>query len=266
MTIRKIERKAASKPVAAITGASSGIGEAVAYRLAEEGYELALLDINKQRLELVANTLILQGASVRPFYVDVADAESVNAAFLMIEEWRRAPDILVNSAGILSVVPAMECTAENFAKVMNVNVAGTFNCSQRAARGMIAQNYGRIVNLASISAERAGVGRVAYGTSKAAVAALTRQFAMELGCAGITVNSIAPGPIVTPLTESSYTVATRRAFEAMIPAKRLGTPDEVAHAIAFLCSENAAYINGVMLAVDGGYIAAGISITGDVQS
>ncbi|BEP65418.1 hypothetical protein GmRootV213_59720 (plasmid) [Variovorax sp. V213] len=159
----------------------------------------------------------------------------------------------------------LDCQASDFKTVMEVNVAGTFLCAQRAAKGMIAQRYGRIVNLTSISAERAGVGRVAYGTSKAAVAGLTRQLAMELGAYGITANSVAPGPVSTPLTEKIYTPDTKRAFENMIPAKRLGTVGDVASAIAFLASEPAAYINGVMLAVDGGYLAAGVGVTAGLQ-
>jgi NAD(P)-dependent dehydrogenase (short-subunit alcohol dehydrogenase family) len=214
----------------------------------------------------VASAVARAGGNALPLVVDVCQAESVEAAFAAIEAWRKSPDVLVNSAGVLSIVPVMECQPATFRSLMDVNVLGTFLCAQRAARGMIAQHYGRIVNLTSISGERAGVGRVAYGTSKAAVAGLTRQLAMELGSFGITANSVAPGPIRTPLTEASYTPETIRAFEGMIPAKRLGTVDDVAHAIAFLCGDAAAYVNGVMLAVDGGFLAAGVGTTGGLQA
>lgn len=127
----------------------------------------------------------------------------------------------------------MDWAAVDFQTVMQVNVTGALLCAQRAAKGMIAQRYGRIVNLSSISAERAGIGRIAYGTSKGAVAALTRQLALELGALGITANSVAPGPISTPMTRESYTSETMRAFESMIPPRRLGTVNEVAHANRF---------------------------------
>lgn len=198
--------------------------------------------------------------------MDVTSSESVENAFAAIEIWRKAPDVLINSAGIMKVASVADCTPEDFKTVMDINVTGVFLCAQRAARGMIAQRYGRIVNLSSISAERAGIGRIAYGTSKGAVASLTRQLAMELGAFGITANSVAPGPIVTAMTREYYTPETRRAFESMIPARRLGTVGEIAHAIAFLSSEGAGYINGITLAIDGGYLAAGVGTTGGLHS
>jgi NAD(P)-dependent dehydrogenase (short-subunit alcohol dehydrogenase family) len=160
----------------------------------------------------------------------------------------------------------MQCALADFHAVMEVNVTGAFLCAQRAAKGMIAQKYGRIINLSSIGAERAGIGRIAYGPSKAAVAALTRQLAMELGSFGITANSVAPGPIDTPMTHDCYTPETTRAYQNMIPARRLGTVEEVANAIAFLSSEEAGYINGITLAVDGGFLAAGVGTTGELKS
>ena len=256
----------ALRRVAAITGAGSGIGEATAYRLSTDGFEIAVLDIDKARAETVARAIMDRKGSALAVQVDVARPDSVEDAFASIEAWRKAPDVLVNSAGILSISSIGDCTLADFKAAMDINVTGTFLCAQRAAKGMLAQRYGRIVNLSSISAVRAGIGRVAYGTSKGAVAALTRQLAMELGGSGITANCVAPGPISTAMTQGYYTAETRRAFEAMIPARRLGSVNEVAHAISFLCSEGAAYINGVSLAVDGGYLAAGVGTTGSVRS
>jgi NAD(P)-dependent dehydrogenase (short-subunit alcohol dehydrogenase family) len=252
--------------LAAITGAGSGIGEATAYRLSMDGFDVAILDIDKARAETVAHTVIGRNGSALPVCVDVTNSESVEDAFAAIEAWRKAPDVLVNSAGIISIASVVDCALADFKAVMDVNVTGTFLCAQRAAKGMLAQRYGRIVNLSSISAARAGIGRIAYGSSKGAVTSMTRQLAMELGGAGITANCIAPGPVVTAMTQEHYTAQTRQAFEAMIPARRLGTVGDVAHAISFLSSEGAGYVNGVMLAVDGGYLAAGIATTGNVHS
>ncbi|WP_244438925.1 SDR family NAD(P)-dependent oxidoreductase [Paraburkholderia dilworthii] len=155
---------------------------------------------------------------------------------------------------------------EDWQRLMNINVTGTFLCAQRAARSMANAQYGRIVNLASISAERAGIGRVAYGTSKAAVVGLTRQLAMELGPLGITANAIAPGPVVTAMTAESFTDETIAAYSAMIPSRRLGTVEEMADAILFLASKRAGYINGVVLPVDGGYLASGVAKTGNLTN
>jgi NAD(P)-dependent dehydrogenase (short-subunit alcohol dehydrogenase family) len=253
------------KRVAAITGAGSGIGEATAYRLSMDGFDVAILDINKEKAERVARNVNQGGGSALPVFVDVTSSESVEMAFAAMQAWRKAPDVLVNSAGIMKVASVLDCALADFRSVMDVNVAGAFLCAQRAAKGMMAQRYGRIVNLSSISAERAGIGRIAYGTSKGAVASLTRQLAMELGTLGITANSVAPGPVSTPMTQDFYTRETRQAFESMIPARRLGTVNEIAHAIAFLSSEGAGYVNGITLAVDGGYLAAGIGTTGNLH-
>jgi NAD(P)-dependent dehydrogenase (short-subunit alcohol dehydrogenase family) len=258
--------EAGQRRIAAITGGGSGIGEATAYRLSMDGFDVAILDIDKTRAETVARTVTDRNGSALPVCVDVTNSDSVEDAFAAIEAWRKSPDVLVNSAGIMTVASVIDCALTDFRTVMDVNVTGTFLCAQRAAKGMLIQRYGRIVNLSSISAVRAGVGRIAYGTSKGAVASLTRQLAMELGGSGVTANCVAPGPISTAMTQEYYTAKTRQSFEAMIPARRLGTVNEVAHAISFLSSEDAGYINGIMLAVDGGYLAAGIGTTGNVHS
>lgn len=265
-SISDLKAGTGQRRVAAVTGAGSGIGEAAAHRLSMDGFDVAVLDINLARAETVARAVTDRNGSALPICVDVTKSESVEDAFAAIEAWRKAPDVLVNSAGIISIASVVDCALDDFKAVMDVNVTGTFLCAQRAAKGMLAQRYGRIVNLSSISAARAGIGRTAYGTSKGAVTALTRQLAMELGAWGITANCVAPGPVVTAMTREHYTAQTRQAFEAMIPARRLGTVDDIAHAISFLCSEGAGYVNGTMLAVDGGYLAAGIATTGSVHS
>lgn len=169
-----------TRRIAAITGGGSGIGEATAYLLSNAGFEIALFDIDLNRARAVAQRISDRGGSALPACVDVTDLDSVEQAFAAVESWRKPVDTLINSAGIMKVASVLECRLDDFRTVMAVNVAGVFLCAQRAAKSMLAQKYGRIVNLASISAERAGIGRVAYGTSKGAVCALTRQLALEL--------------------------------------------------------------------------------------
>lgn len=246
-----------------ITGAGSGIGEAVAIALAAGGAKVAVADVNLDNAEKVASAIRNSGHQAKAVSVEVSDQESVEKAFALAESWYGgSTNILVNSAGILGIHSFIDYPAELFIKVLAVNVTGAFLCAQRAARSMVALGSGRIINIASIGAERAGIGRTAYGTSKAALAGLTRQLAMELGPHGISSNSIAPGPVLTPLTQESYTPETINAYNAMIPAGRLGLLEEMTSAVLYLASDAAAYINGVLLPVDGGYLASGVAKTG----
>ena len=174
-------------------------------------------------------------------------------------------NILVNSAGILRIEPFDSFTAETFSAVMEINVTGSFHCAQRAAPAMKSRTYGRIINLSSVSGYRAGVGRTAYGTSKAAVQGLTRQLALELGRHGITANAIAPGATVTAMTEAAYTIDTKRSILPMIPSGFLAKPEDIASSIVFLASKQARYINGHVLVVDGGYLASGMLQTGRLE-
>jgi NAD(P)-dependent dehydrogenase (short-subunit alcohol dehydrogenase family) len=146
-----------------------------------------------------------------------------------------------------------------FERVMAVNVSGALFCGQAAARDMATRHWGRIINVASISGQRAGLGRTAYGTSKAAVIQLTRQMAMELGALGITANAIAPGPVDTAAARAGHTPETREVYLRMIPVGRYGETGEMAAAALYLASEDAAYVNGHVLDVDGGFMAAGIT-------
>ena len=188
MTIDTTVDREQTQRIAAITGAGSGIGEATAYLLSNSGFDIAVLDIDMNKARVVAQRICDSGGSALPVSVDVTDSDSVEQAFATVESWRKPVDALINSAGIMKVASALECRLDDFQTVMQFNVTGVLLCAQRAAKPMVAQKYGRIVNLASISAERAGIGRVAYGTSKGAVCALTRQLALELAIGGITVN------------------------------------------------------------------------------
>ena len=164
----------------------------------------------------------------------------------------------MNNAGIAKTFPFLDYPVEHWRKVFDVNVTGPMLCGQHAARLMRKGGWGRIVNIASVSGLRASSGRTAYGTSKAAVVGLTRQMAIELAEYGITTNGVAPGPIDTPMTLDLHSQVARDNYTRAVPAKRYGVPAEIAAVVGFLCSEQASYVNGQTVPVDGGFMAAGV--------
>ncbi|MBI6629506.1 SDR family NAD(P)-dependent oxidoreductase [Pontibaca salina] len=247
---------------ALITGGGSGIGRATAMMLAKMGAPVAVADIDVKASAETVSEIAQAGGRALSVVIDVQDKASVDAAFNKVEEWHGPVSVLVNSAGILQVEPFDEFDIDSWNRVFAINVTGSFLCGQRAAPGMKAAGYGRIVNLSSISGFRAGVGRTAYGTSKAAIAGLTRQMALELGRHGITANAVAPGATATPMTHDAYTKETRASLLPMIPSGFIADPDDIAAAIVFLVSRQARYVNGHTLPVDGGYLASGMLQTG----
>jgi len=179
-------------------------------------------------------------------------------AFDAIDKTHGRCDVLVNGAGIAKLVPFIDYPLDTFLKTMQINVTGAFLCSQHAARLMVKNRWGRIINIASVAGMRAvGKGRTAYGTSKGAVIALTRQMAVELCDYGITANAIAPGPVDTPMTKALHSEEFRAEYANAIPMKRYGTTSEIAAAVCYLASEEAGYTNGIVLPVDGGFLAWG---------
>ena len=234
---------------ALITGGGSGIGRATALMLAKAGVPVAVADIDREAVQHTVSAIEGFNGNSLAVSIDVESKRSVHDAFDNVEEWRGPVSILVNSAGIL---------------VFNINVTGSFLCGQRAAFNMKRSGFGRIINLSSISGFRAGVGRTAYGTSKAAISGLTRQMALELGRYGITANAIAPGATATPMTDEAYTEETKVSLLPMIPAGFIAVPEDIAGAIVFLASQQARYINGHTLPVDGGYLASGMLQTGSI--
>lgn len=245
--------------VAIITGGGSGLGAGIARRFAAEGAAVVCADINEENAATVAGELAGSGAKAVAIGMDVTDyaaAEPLTAE--TVREFGQV-DIIVNSAGISSHMPFLEAKPEDFQRLMRVNLEGTLYCAQHAARAMVKRGYGRIVNIASIAGLRAGIGRTGYGTSKAAVIGLTRQMAQELGPLGVTANAIGPGPVDTPLTKVAHSDVTREAYLELIPVGRYGKIEEMADAAAFLAGEQAAYVNGHILFVDGGYTAIGIA-------
>jgi len=248
-----------------ITGGGSGIGRAAASLMATAGVPVVVADIDSASVEETVASIEEAGGKALGVTLDVADERSVEEAFEKAEAWDGRVTILVNSAGILRVDPFDSLSAETFNRVLHVNVTGSFRCAQRAAGGMKEAGYGRIINLSSVSGYRAGVGRTAYGPSKAAVAQLTRQMALELGRHGITANAVAPGTTMTKMTAAAYTEENKKSFLKMIPSGFIAEPADIAPTIAFLASQQARYVNGHTLVVDGGYLASGMMQTAGLE-
>lgn len=244
--------------VAFVTGGAKGIGAEVCARLAALGHHVYVADLDLDAATVTAGELCAAGGVASALQLDVGKHESVTAAFGQVEREHGRCDILVNSAGIAKVFPFLDFPLDNFVATMNVNVTGTLLCAQAAARLMVKRKWGRIVNIASVAGMRAvGSGRTAYGTSKGAVIALTRQMAVELAEHGITANAVAPGPVDTPMTQVLHTEQFRTEYSKAIPMNRYGTCGEIASAVVYLASEDARYVTGVAMPVDGGFLASG---------
>lgn len=247
--------------VAIVTGAARGIGLAVAQRFVEEGYRVALLDIDAPALDMAARNFS-QADRVLAVECDVASPQQVCGAVARVEGRFGRIDALVNNAGIAVFKPILETTFAEWERVLAVNLSGPFLCAQACAPVMLRNGGGAIVNVASISGLRASTLRVAYGTSKAGLMHLTKQQAAELGTLGIRVNAVAPGPVDTAMARQVHSAAIRADYHDAIPLNRYGTEREIANAVMFLCSAAASYINGQTLAVDGGFDASGIGLPG----
>jgi NAD(P)-dependent dehydrogenase (short-subunit alcohol dehydrogenase family) len=245
--------------VALVTGAARGIGLAAARRFLAEGWRVALLDIDGPAQEAAAASL---DAAERTLALtcDVADPAAVAAAVRAVEARFGRLDALVNNAGTAVFKPLLETSHAEWSRVLAVNLDGPFLCSQAAAPVMARGGGGSIVNITSISGLRASTLRVAYGTSKAALAHLTRQQAVELAGLGIRANAVAPGPVETAMAKAVHSPAIRADYHDAIPLARYGLDEELANAIYFLSSPQASYITGQVLAVDGGFDAAGIGL------
>ncbi len=197
---------------------------------------------------------------VLPLVCDVSDQSQVNPAIRQVAKSFGRIDALVNNAGIAVFKPVLETSIAEWQRVLAVNLGGAFICTHACAPIMMKNGGGAVVNIASISGLRASTLRVAYGTSKAALIHLTKQYAAELGTVGIRVNCVAPGPVDTAMASLVHSVAIRQDYYDTIPLNRYGTPEEIAAAVFFLCSDEASYINGQTLAADGGFEALGVGL------
>ena len=249
----------ARAPVAIVTGGARGIGLAIGQWFLAQGYRVALLDIDADALRATAEALA-DPARVLAIACDVSDPQRVAAAIAEIDSRYGRIDALVNNAGVAVFKPIGQTTFEEWRQVLSVNLDGAFLCTQACAPVMVRGGGGSVVNIASLSGLRASTLRVAYGTSKAALIHLTKQQAVELGTAGIRVNAVAPGPVDTDMAKLVHSVAIRSDYIDVIPLHRYGTTDEIAAVTGFLCSPAASYVNGQVLAVDGGFDAAGVGL------
>ena len=246
--------------VAVVTGAARGIGLAISKKFLEEGYRIAILDIDQKTLSQTMKQ-DFDTNNVLGLECDVSEPDQVDQAVnLVVEEFGRI-DVLVNNAGIAEFKPMLETTYEEWSRILAVNLNGPFICTQACAPIMLKNEGGSIVNIASISGLRASTLRIAYGTSKAALMHLTKQQAAELGNKGVRVNAIAPGPVDTAMAKKVHTADIRSDYHDVIPLNRYGLEEEIADAVWFLCSDSASYINGQIIAADGGFDATGIGLT-----
>src|SRR6266403_4554153 len=239
---------------AIVTGAGRGIGHAIALRLAGEGARVACVSRSEENAKRTSDELnAARPGSARAYAVDVSDHSAVEKAGAQILEDFGRVDILVNNAGMTRDDLAMRMSLENWDAVLNTNLRGAFSFTQSLMRSMIKQRSGRIINISSVIGLMGNAGQTNYAASKAGLIGLTKSLARELASRNITVNAVAPGFVLTDMT-SGLSDEVKSTIHAKIPLGRTGTPEEIASAVAFLASAEAAYITGQVLCVDGGIV------------
>lgn len=236
---------------AIVTGASRGIGFAVAEALARAGYNLAICGTREETVNAAAEKLSAHGVEVLPRVVNVADGEAVQSFVQEVAKHFGRLDLLVNNAGITRDGLAMRMKGEDWQAVIDTNLSSVFYASQAALKPMMRARGGRIINISSVVASMGNPGQMNYCASKGGVDAMTRSLAREIGSRNITVNAIAPGFIATDMTHELGDDA-KAALTAQVPLGRLGTPDDIAAAVMFLAGESGSYITGQVLHVNGG--------------
>jgi NAD(P)-dependent dehydrogenase (short-subunit alcohol dehydrogenase family) len=241
--------------VAVVTGGASGIGLGVARQFASDGYDLAVLDRNAAAGEAAVKDLQAGGAKAVAVEVDVADRASVGDAFARVRDELGPVEILVTSAGIESFDPLLDITPEKWDRIIAVNLTGTFSCVQAAVPDMVAAGWGRIVTISSSSAQSGAPNMAHYVASKGGVIALTKALAVDLARSGITVNTVSPSLVDTPMARAAEAAGDFPGVDVvapMIPLGRAGTPEDIAGACSYLCSDAGSYITGQLIGVNGG--------------
>jgi len=243
--------------VALVTGAGGGLGTAICKRFALEGASLICADRDGDRAQATASAITKCGGSARPFRADVADPLQCEAQVAETVRQFRRIDIVVNNAGIALHKLALDTSLEDWDRVLRINLTGSFLTAKAAARHMVEQGGGRIIQIGSISGQRGNMGGIAYGAAKAAVMHICKVLAVELSAKGVMVNAIAPGPIETGISKHGPT--RKRGYLERIPTHCYGTADAVANAALYLASDECSWVTGHILNVDGGFGAAGLA-------
>lgn len=243
--------------VAIVTGGGQGLGETFSKSLASFGAKVAIFDVNKEIGQKTIQEINNNGGNAIFIKTDVSKRNDVEAAVKAVMEHFRRIDILVNNAGVVSRASALSITEEDWDRVININVKGTFLCCQAVGKYMVEQRYGKIINIASISSYRGIANRVAYTTSKGAVLQITRTLAVEWAPFNVHVNAIAPCYLDTPLTRPLY--EQDKEFYSYImrktPLKRIAKPEELVGGLLYLASDASDMVTGHILAIDGGWLA-----------
>jgi 3-oxoacyl-[acyl-carrier protein] reductase len=239
--------------VAFVTGASQGIGYGCARKLAEAGATIAVAARNQPKLEELVTQITASGGQAAPFVMDVGDEEQIKTSFKAAVAQFGKIDILVNNAGITRDQLVMRMKRADWDAVLNTNLTSAYLCAQQVMSSMLKQRWGRIINITSIFGQMGQAGQANYAASKAGLIGLTMAIAREVGSRGITSNAVAPGFIETAMTEGLSEELKQSALK-MIPLGRIGTVDDVASAVRFLASDEASYITGHVLSVNGGML------------
>jgi 3-oxoacyl-[acyl-carrier protein] reductase len=243
--------------VAVVTGGGRGIGKAIALRLASEGADIAVIDVDGNTASATARDIQQSGRRSTTKVADVSDFRAIRGAVMEVAAELGRIDVLINNAGIEKRAPFLEIEPDDWQRQLDVNLSGTFYCTQAVAGEMAKRRYGRIVNVASVAGVMGPIDLAAYGASKAGVIGLTRAASLDLADYGITVNSIAPGPIETELMLGAWSAEALRERPQHGAIARFGTVEEIAHVALFLASPESGFITGITVSVDGGASAAG---------